>query len=369
MDIDTLILERVGPAGLDEVIAPAPGCLGQTDTTCWVAAGQNVYTVKPLASNQPALTLAPGQGFQWINSAISWAPDGLHLAYSVLQEAGNQAELRIYNAATSKTQSVALGVDPTIEAAWTAACADGLPAEGCELAYKTEVANSGEAVLPHLVAFTPATGEQRQWEISSEPIFELRWGADNKLLYSRPKRHFYHVEDHSPAYSIPVNSRLASLSPDANHTIYYQPFTLQGCQPQDTENSCLHLGVWLAGQSDEADDRRLIYNVDLSEPRAGGLNFIPLWSPQGDAFVFFQEGNLIHYNMEQQAATIWYKSVQGKLRSAPVFSPNEEAVAFVDNQGQGYSEYRLVIVNPRLQPVEHIIDTQTGFRVLAWLPN
>jgi hypothetical protein len=58
------------------------------------------------------------------------------------------------------------------------------------------------------------------------------------------------------------------------------------------------------------------------------------------------------------------------LRSIPVFSPNEDAVAFVDNQGQGYSEYRLVIINPKLQPIEHVIDnTQEGLRVLAWLPN
>jgi hypothetical protein len=40
----------------------------------------------------------------------------------------------------------------------------------------------------------------------------------------------------------------------------------------------------------------------------------------------------------------------------------------VDNQGQGYSEYRLVVVNPKLQLVEHIIETDTGFRLLAWLP-
>jgi hypothetical protein len=78
---------------------------------------------------------------------------------------------------------------------------------------------------------------------------------------------------------------------------------------------------------------------------------------------------LIHYSLEQQEATIWYKSLTGKLRSVPVFSPNEEAVAFVDNQGQGFSEYRLIVVNPKLQPVEHIIDTKSGFRILAWLPN
>ncbi|HRX01484.1 MAG TPA: hypothetical protein P5280_18470, partial [Cyclobacteriaceae bacterium] len=87
------------------------------------------------------------------------------------------------------------------------------------------------------------------------------------------------------------------------------------------------------------------------------------------AFVFFQEGQLIYYDLAEGEATIWYRSINGKLRSIPVFSPNEEAVAFVDDEGRGFSEYRLVIVNPKLQPVEHIIETDSGFKVLAWLPN
>jgi Tol biopolymer transport system component len=114
----------------------------------------------------------------------------------------------------------------------------------------------------------------------------------------------------------------------------------------------------------------LIYSSDLAEPRQHGLlNFVPVWSPFGNAFVFIQDGQLIYYDLLQQEANIWYKPLRGKLRSLPVFSPNEEAVAFVDNQGQGYSEYRLLVINPRLQPIEHIIETKEGFRVLAWLPN
>jgi Tol biopolymer transport system component len=160
------------------------------------------------------------------------------------------------------------------------------------------------------------------------------------------------------------------MSPDAHYTVYYQPFTLTDCQGQAQAGQCLHLGVWLATSGDAAEEPELIYSVDLSEAdQTGGLNFIPTWSPQGNSFVFFQEGRLIHYDIERKEAMIWYKPVSGKLRSVPIFSPNEEAVAFVDNQGQGFSEYRLVIVNPKLQPVEHIIDTQQSFLVLAWLPS
>jgi len=136
----------------------------------------------------------------------------------------------------------------------------------------------------------------------------------------------------------------------------------------ETGEDCLHLGVWLARNDEAGTQPDLIYNLDLNKARGGGLNFVPIWSTDEQAAVFFQDGQLIHYDVIAQEATIWYKPVRGKLRSEPVFSPNEEAVAFVDNQGQGYSEYRLVVVDPKLQPVEHIIETDTGFRLLAWLP-
>lgn len=373
MDIDSLVLERVGLANANEVIAPAPGCFGQTATACWVTAGQNVYNVDRAGQGQsaPASSLPVGEGFRWLDSAVSWSPDGLHLAYSVFHEAGNRAELRIYNAQTMAVQTVAQGVDATIEPAWTASCAGGLQADSCKLAFKTDPVNIGiEEVLPRLVAQTLATGEQQTWELPSQSIFELRWGPADKLLYSQPKRHFHYAEDYTPAYNMAPASKLGNMSPDGIYTVYYQAFKLQSCLAAETdEEACLHLGVWLAGRSEETQEPKLIYDVDLSQPRTAGLNFIPVWSPDGKAFVFFQEGNLIHYDVSQGEATIWYKSVRGKLRSIPIFSPNGEAVAFVDNQGEGFSEYRLVVVNPRLQPIEHIIDTKSGFRVLAWLPN
>jgi hypothetical protein len=370
MDIDTLVLQRVGPAMASEVMAPAPGCFGQTDTPCWVTAGRNVYEVSLGGSTEPnaGVLLPLGEGFRWADSAISWSPDGMHLAYGVLNEARNRVELRVYNAATAETRPVFLGADPEIAPAWTAGCAAGLTAADCQLAFKTRVNNVGvNEARPRLVALTLATGVEETWRLSSESIFELRWRPDGQLLYSRPKRHFRYAHDGTPAYAFPSNSRLANMSPDARFTVYYQPFTLQGCQA-DTADGCLNLGVWLAN-GDNPDNPGLIYNVELAQSEAGGLNFIPTWSPRGHAFVFFQEGKLIHYDVPQQEATIWYKPVQGKLRSIPVFSPDTEAVAFIDDQGQGFSEYRLVVVNPRLQPIEHIIDTQTGIRLLAWLPN
>ena len=362
MDIDTLVLHRVGSVGPDEVIAPAPGCMGQTPTPCWVLAGQRLYLVNPgRNSAAQGIVLPIGAPFKWIDAKASWSPDGVHLAYSVLDTESNQAELRLYNASANELNRAIPGVDPTIALSWSADCSQGLTAAGCQLAYKTAAAGI------QLVALTPATGEQRQWQVSTERIFELRWSADDSLLFSQPPRHFHQVEEGTPAYQMPAGSQLANLSPLAKYAIYYQPFTTTDCQAQDTSD-CLHLGVWLSERGNEAGPR-LIYNLNLAHSIAEGINFIPSWSHKEDAAVFFQNGRLIHYDLEKHETTVWYKTVRGKLRSAPIFSPNEAAVAFIDNQGQGYSEYRLVIVNPKLKPIEHIVETETGIRLLAWLPQ
>ncbi len=373
MDIDTLTLQRVGPATSSDVMVPSPGCHGQTDTPCWVSAGENLYTVDYLSrsSSNSARNLLPGQGYAWIDEvAVSWSPDGKWLAYSIFNEADHQAELRIYDAATAETQTIAVGVDPTVAPAWSVGCGEGLNSPNCELAFKTRPVDvDGDDVVPSLVALNLATGEQREWQISAEPVFELRWTPNGDLLYSQPKRHFRYAANGTPAYNMPSVSQLANMSPDARYTVYYQPFTLADCPAGDEAEACMHVGVWLTDASSDSDDRHLIYSTNLSEPHQRGLNFVPVWSPFGNGFVFFQDGKLIYYDLVQQEAAIWYKSLGDKLRSRPVFSPNEEAVAFVDNQGQGYSEYRLLVINPRLQPIEHIIETKTGFRVLAWLPN
>lgn len=361
MDIDSLILRRVGQANADELIVPAPGCLGQSEAPCWVIAGPRLYEVSAEADAPASEKMLPGAGWQWIDSTVSWSPDGIHLAYSV--QTDNFVELRVYNAATGTIALVAPRADPTIAVAWTAACRNGLGDPDCQIGYKA----AGEQPL-QLVALQPATNRQTSWEIAAEQIFELRWTTANELLYSQPQRHFYSVETAAPAFHIPPAGQLANMSPRATYTIYYQPFTLRDC-PAEDEDACLHLGVWISERGAEAGTPDLIYNLNLAESQTGGLNFIPIWSADEKRAVFFQDGRLIHYDVAAQETTIWYKSVKGKLRSEPVFSPNEEAVAFVDNQGQGYSEYRLVIVNPKLQPIEHIIETKSGFRIVAWLPQ
>jgi hypothetical protein len=363
MDIDSLLLVPIGAAGPDEVMAPAPGCSGKTETPCWVIAGQYVYQISAERNGILHETILPiGQNYSWLNAPVSWGPDGQLLAYFLRDTRRNQAELQIYNATTDQIELTFPEVDSEVAAAWSADCAAGLNAAGCQIAFKSA---GPEGV--QVAAFSPATHETQRWDIPSEQIYELRWSFDKMLLYSDPPRHLHHVEDNTSAYNLPPGGQLANMSPDARYTVYYQPFTLKDCAEVDP-STCLNLGIWLYDRLDQAESAHLIYNRDLAISNSEGLNFIPTWSARGDATVFFQDGRLIHYDLETKEATIWYKSVRGKLRSVPIFSPNEEAVAFVDNQGQGYSEYRLVVVNPKLQPVEHIIETETGFRLLAWLP-
>ncbi|MCB0190507.1 MAG: hypothetical protein KDJ65_01040 [Anaerolineae bacterium] len=368
MDIDTLNLERVGPATAQETITPSPGCSEQTTVPCWVVVSDRIYKVD-IGTDQIEQTRLPvDDGYRWINSAVSWSPDGLHIAYSVQNNESSEAELRIYDASSRQVKIKAANVDPAVAVAWTSDCAAGLEASNCEIGYK-QLPNRGEQeVFPWLVGFNPATESVQKWALSPEEIFELNWTAQNTLLYSRPKRFFRSSEDHTEAYHIPPGSQLANMSPDGRYTVYYQPFKLKDCPPDDPEGDCVQLGVWLTSNEEIDPEKKLIYNTALSVQNEG-LNFIPIWSLNGDEFVFFLEGKLIYYNLLEEETTIWYRSINGKLRSIPVFSPNEEAVAFVDDQGQGYSEYRLVIANPKLQPVEHIIETDSGFKILAWLPN
>lgn len=372
MDIDTLALERVGPAPPDQLISPSPGCRGVSDTPCLVLIGDILYQVDLGATggHSALATLPVGKDFRWANeAAVSWSPDGQHLAYSLVNQQTGQAHLQVYDVSTRQVKLSVADVDPLVAAAWSPGCQAGFLAPDCKLGYKKMPVREDDEFLPALEGYAPATEKVRRWFLSPEPIFELRWTLDGELLYSRPKRFFKWAADHTPAYHIPPGSQLANLSPYADYTVYYQPFTLKDCQPQgNDEKECLHLGVWLTPTYTNQEERSLLYDVELSNQKAG-LNFIPVWSPHGDAFVFFQEGRLIYYDLEEKEATIWYRNVTGKLKSKPVFSPNEEAVAFVDNQGQGHSEYRLVVVNPRLQPVEHIIQTEQGFKLLAWLPN
>jgi hypothetical protein len=366
MDIDSLTLERVAPAERDSVVAPSPGCTGwSAETPCWVLVDTRLYRVDLSAAGSMVTesSLPLEDGFGWTGGPVSWSPDGLHLAYTLRTQDSKQAQLRVLDAESGAVKLKADGVDAEVAVAWSSACLAGLRAENCEIGYKRLAGQQVQGgFLSTLIGFKPATGQVRQWAVTPDRLFELRWGPDDMLYYSRPARFFHRADDHSPAYQMPEGAQLADLSPDGRFTVYYQPFTLEGCEAND----CTHLGVWL--QDKNSDERSLIYNVNLSQQESG-LNFIPIWRPDSQAMVFFQEGKLIYYDVAEGGATIWYKPFPGKLRSLPVFSPNEEAVAFVDSEGQGYSDFRLLVIDPRLQPVEHIIGNNEGFRVLAWLPN
>ena len=369
MDIDTLTLERIGVATPDEQVSPSPGCFGTVDGPCWVVANERVYRIDfgVGVSSVTESRLPVDESVLWYyDTPVSWSPDGQHFAYTVTDKATKQPQLRVLNISTGSEKINAPNVDPSIAVAWSDACVDGLNASGCELGYKMLPSAEEGKTLPSLIGFAPATGEVRRWNVSPEEIFKLRWGPDGVLQYSRPKRNFFSAEDHMPVFQIPDGSQLANTSPNSSFTVYYQPFTLSDCQAEE----CMHLGVWLSQPVDQADQTKpgLIYNVDLAK-QVGGLNFVPIWSPNGDTFVFVQDGKLIHYDIQEQEATIWYERLMGKFRSLPVFSPNGEGIAFVDNQGQGFSDYRLVVVNPGFKPVEHIVETEEGFKILAWLPN
>jgi hypothetical protein len=365
MDIDTLTLERVAPAPPGKVVSASPGCRGETSVPCRVVVGERLYRIDLGAGGSEVAEsrLPIDAGYRWADSAVSWSPDGLLLAYSLLNETNGQSDLWIIDVSNEEVKLKADDVDPDVAIAWSGGCAAGFNSPDCTLGYKKMPGQQAQGgFLATLIGYNPATATTRQWSVTPERLYELRWSPDNMLLYSRPKRHFLRADDYSPAFEMPSGAQLANISPDAGYTVYYQPFTLESCQ----SDSCAQLGVWL--QSTGTSERHLVYNAPLDQYNEG-LNFIPTWTVDSKAFLFFQGGQMIHYDVTTNEGTIWYKGVGEKLRSLPVFSPNEEAVAFMDDLGQGQSNYRLLVINPRQEPLEHIIDTETGFRILAWLPN
>jgi len=388
LDIDSLERKLIGDAGSEAALAPSPGCLGQVKAPCWVAVGAMLY---PVGSDNPPIAIPLDDNTQWLDSPVSWSPDGLELAYTVFLLGKDQPELRVFNVASSQIKTLAAGVDSAVAVAWTAGCAAGLAAPTCRLAYKAaNPPEDGPQPLAHLlvpawadelrpanfnqpllqlVSLTPLTGEQKLWLVPATKIFELTWTSDDVLLYSQPRHYFHRAPDLTPAYQMSPGSQLADMSPDGRYTVYYEPFTRKECQTERPKGGCWYLGVWLAESGQANSQRRLVYSRELTQAGEGHLNADPFWSPRGDAFVLFREGKLVHYNVKYGGAAAWYQGLWGQLTSAPVFSPNEEAVAFVYRQDTSPAQYHLLVLNPEFKPLEHIIAAQEGVRLLGWLPH
>src|SRR5262245_57372868 len=76
MDIDSLDLERVGPAEPGQLVVPSPGCFRQLQTPCWVAVDNLVYQIDfGVGGNDiTAISLPIDTNFRWANTAASWSP-------------------------------------------------------------------------------------------------------------------------------------------------------------------------------------------------------------------------------------------------------------------------------------------------------
>jgi hypothetical protein len=372
-DIDTQALTPVGPAKTAQTALPSPGCLGQLLAPCWIAVGQTIYRLHPDGTTTQS-TIPLDSQVKWNDSVMSWSPDGVHLAYNVILKLNRLTELRVYNLVTGETKVIAAVVDPTLPVAWSAGCAQGLLAAGCQLGFKLIVPKFVTLVTTRspdqsnwLIGFNPLTGKQQIWFVAGAPIKRLRWAYDNTLLYSQLANYFYRTVNNRPAYHISPGSQPAAMSADGRYTVYYESFTLKECQAERPTGGCWYLGVWVV--DDNLIDRRFIYSADLAQAKADQLNLDPQWSPRGEAFVFIQAGQLLYYNFTQNRADVWYSGLQAQLVSGPVYSANGAGVALVD-KGKGDSPaYRLLVIDPQLKPVEHEIKAQQGFQVLVWLPN
>jgi|GEM_PF-5900920 len=114
MDIDTLTLERVAPAAADETIIPSPGCHERTNEPCWVIVGPRLYRVDVGAGGSEVResSLSFSEDYLWEDSAISWSPDGHHVAYSLLKKGTDQFDLHVIDVNDGRVKLSVEDIDP-----------------------------------------------------------------------------------------------------------------------------------------------------------------------------------------------------------------------------------------------------------------
>lgn len=342
MELDTLTLERIGSAATDDLVVQ-PGC---TADDCWVAAGETVYHL----NTDTTTTLPRPAARDFVNGSVSASPDGVHLAYGLAAQ--GQTALHLYDVTTGEATQLAASMDPAVLPAWSRACVVALRHPGCKLAYKPPTRD--------LMTVDFASDAVHTQVMTSASVIALQWTYDHQLVFQRSDGLWLNAADGRPVHVLPEGAETLALSPNGRYVIYYQPFEWVECEVTATDD-CIYEGIWLAGLEAEP---RLIYDVKWSESALPLLNTPPVWTPSQQAFVFFFKGRLIHYHIARAEGTIWYETPADALRSDIVFSPGEDALATVDSYRQGY---RLLVIDPHLEAIKHIVQMDGGFRVLAWL--
>lgn len=348
----------------------SPGCFGSARAPCWI----QYNTFLQRVPDGPRQRLPLQQNDFWINSTVSWSPDGFHLVYTVANRATGQTELRLVNAFTLESQTLAGNADPSTKPVWSRTCALAYDSPQCHLAYRESLPREG-ASGPRLVALTPSLNISRTWIITGQIVPTLAWLPDDRLIYSRNSIEIdlsaVYAGDQSPVVNLPDGRQATGALSRANRVVYYEDYRTGSLSCKLTNlikaDACQRRGIWLSDY--QGGEPRLIYSVEAGS-RRGGYNAGPIWSPNEEAFIMFDEGRVIYRDANAQRTEIWYEGVRSGPRARPVFSPDGQAVALViggdpDTVGSGG---QLLIAGHRIKPVILNLESKKGLRVIAWLP-
>jgi len=350
---DGTYLRRISPAAeADEKrqIAISGGCTGMVDAGCYVLVKHVLYDA--LGHGIP---LPITNNYRWINAPAAWAPDGTHIAYFVSNVAEATWALLVYDVQQQVVWQVADKIDSSVVPAWSAACTN-LTSDDCCLAYavKTPPGESGNRIAVKSLN----TGNIRVFAILSGRGHVLRWSKDDLLYYGGGDLGWFSAITNAPLETHGKNVTVSAPSPDMMHLAYNTVPTPH--QPAE---------LWLQATGNEGDSRRLyIFKNDDSDERSAPQQI--LWADDGNSFLAFDQGELIHYNIQHKTAVMLYRNDATQVFENYAFSPLHNGVALVEKTITLYNpKYRLFVVSETGEVTTLLPSTQQPMVLLAWLPG
>ena len=352
VNADGARLTRLSPAAEADPkrqIAVSPGCTVEMDAGCYVLIKHVLYD--PLGHGEP---LPINRHYQWINAPGVWAPDGNHLAYMMAHADSGERALMAYNVPAQTVWRIADEIDDSVVPAWSAGCTN-IEADDCYIAYgvKTPPGESGNRIAVQTIA----TGKTRILATLSGRGHVLRWSNDDKLFYGGGEVGWYNAFTNQPLKIGQKNVTVSAVSPDMMYVAY-----------NTVPSPQMPAELWLAPNTASAPPEMLFVfkNNDSNEQSAPQQI---LWSTDGKSFLAFDQGELIHYNIQRKTAERLYRNDAHHIFENYVFSPNRDGVALVEKPiALPDPRYRLFVVWNTGEITTLLPASQTPIIVLAWLP-
>ncbi len=352
IETDGTHLTRISPAAEanpKRQIAVSPGCTAKMNAGCYVLIKHVLYDA--LGHGLP---LPINQYYRWINAPGVWSPDGIHLAYMVAHTDTGERALLAYNVQEQIVWRIADEIDDSVVPAWSAGCTQ-IEADNCYIAYgvKTPLGESGNRTAVQTVR----TGKTQILATLSGRGHILRWSDDDELFYGGGEVGWFSAFTNQPLKIQEKNITVSAVSPNMMYVAYN---TIPSPQ--------MPAELWLMPNTDAASAEMLfVFKNDDSNEQSAPQQI--LWSTDGKSFLAFDQGELIHYNIQRKTAEMLYRNDAHHIFENCVFSPNRDGVALVEKPiASPDPRYRLFVVWNTGETTTLLPSSKTPIIVLAWLP-